>query len=78
MKNCLVLFFIYLFLEGVLRKWVIPGVSGTLLYSIKYFLLIMIAFFYLVKRNNGLIKFRRLWIRHMQYMASLLFYRQYV
>lgn len=56
MKNCLVLFFIYLFLEGVLRKWVIPGVSGTLLYSIKYFLLIMIAFFYLVKRNNGLIK----------------------
>lgn len=27
MKNCLVLFFIYLFLEGVLRKWVIPGVS---------------------------------------------------
>ncbi|WP_055098318.1 hypothetical protein [Gabonia massiliensis] len=54
MKNCLVLFFIYLFLEGVLRKWIIPGVSGTLLYSIKYLLLIIIAVFYLFQRHNGL------------------------
>lgn len=56
MKKCLVLFFIYLFLEGVLRKWVIPGVSGSLLYSIKYLLLIIIAIFYLLQRHNGLIK----------------------
>lgn len=56
MKNCLVSFFIYLFLEGVLRKWIIPEVSGTLLYSIKYLLLIMIVIFYLLQRNNGLIK----------------------
>lgn len=56
MKNCLVLFFIYLFLEGVLRKWVIPGVSGTLLYSIKYLLLITISLFYLLQRHKGLEK----------------------
>lgn len=56
MKKCLIVFFLYLFLEGVLRKWIIPGVPGTLLYSIKYLLLITIAFFYLLQRHNGLEK----------------------
>lgn len=53
MPHC---FFLYLFLEGVLRKWIIPGAPGTLLYSIKYLLLITIAFFYLLQRHNGLEK----------------------
>ena len=56
MKKCLIVFFLYLFLEGVLRKWIIPGAPGTLLYSIKYLLLITIAFFYLLQRHNGLEK----------------------
>ena len=56
MKKCLIIFFIYLFLEGVFRKWIIPDVPGTLLYSIKYLLLICIAVFYLLQRHNGLEK----------------------
>ena len=56
MKKCLVIFFIYLFLEGVLRKWVIPNVPSTLLYSIKYLLLIIITILYLFQRHNGLEK----------------------
>ena len=56
MKKCLILFFIYLFIEGVLRKWILPGVSGALLYSVKYLLLLIIAVFYLFQRYNGLEK----------------------
>lgn len=56
MRKCLILFYIYLFGEGVLRKWVIPGVPGSLLYSIKYLLLLLIIILYLLQRHNGLIK----------------------
>lgn len=56
MKKYLIVFFIYLFLEGVLRKWIIPSVPGSLLYSIKYMLLMLLFILYLFKRQNGLPK----------------------
>lgn len=54
LNSAICFFLFYLFLEGVLRKWIFPGISGSLLYSIKYFLLIIIAISYILLRNNGL------------------------
>ncbi len=56
MNKCIVLFFIYIFLEGVLRKWIVPEVSSSALYSIKYVLLILISISYFFQRYNGLNK----------------------
>lgn len=47
-------FYIAIFLEGVLRKWVLPGVPGFILYTIKYILLLLIAVFYFLGRSRGL------------------------
>lgn len=52
LKILLVIFFIYIFAEGVLRKWVIPGVPGSLLYAVKYVILLSIAIVYFGKRSN--------------------------
>ena len=47
-------FYIFIFLEGVLRKWVFPGIPGFILYTIKYILLLLIAIFYLMGRSRRL------------------------
>lgn len=39
MKFFLIAFFVYIFLEGVLRKWVLPGGAGMIMYALKYGLL---------------------------------------
>ncbi len=52
LKFFLVSFFIYLFLEGVLRKWVLPGVPGIILYALKYLLLIIITIIYCSNRSK--------------------------
>ena len=52
MNQCLTLFFVYIFLEGVLRKWILPGVPGSLLYGIKYLLLLTIIGIYLSKNKS--------------------------
>jgi len=47
-------FYIIIFLEGVLRKWVFPEIPGFILYTIKYILLLCIAFCYFFSRSRGL------------------------
>lgn len=54
MNQFLILFYIYIFLEGILRKWVMPGVPGSLLYGIKYVLLVAIAIFYIARKQTGM------------------------
>lgn len=39
MKFFLIAFFVYIFLEGVLRKWVLPSGAGMIMYALKYGLL---------------------------------------
>ena len=39
MKFFLIAFFVYIFLEGVLRKWVLPAGAGMIMYALKYGLL---------------------------------------
>lgn len=56
LKYSTILFFLYLFAEGVLRKWIIPSVPGIVLYGIKYAFLVYIAIVYFRNRhylNNG-------------------------
>lgn len=54
LNSTICFFLFYIFLEGVLRKWILPEIPGSLLYSIKYVLLIIIAISYILLRNNGL------------------------
>lgn len=54
LKFFIAAFYIYIFMEGVLRKWILPGVPGSLLYTVKYLLLIIIAALYVFKRQRGL------------------------
>ena len=39
MKFFLIAFFVYIFLEGVLRKWIFPNQAGMFFYAVKYVLL---------------------------------------
>ena len=39
MKFFLIAFFVYIFLEGVLRKWIFPNQAGMFFYAVKYALL---------------------------------------
>lgn len=55
LKFFIIFFYIYIFMEGVLRKWILPGVPGSLLYTVKYLLLMIIAALYVFKRHRGLI-----------------------
>lgn len=53
-KSLLAAFYIYIFLEGVLRKWIFPSIPGFLFYAIKYLILILISLSYIIKRHKGL------------------------
>lgn len=55
LKFFIVSFYLYIFMEGVLRKWILPGIPDSLLYTVKYLLLMVIATFYVCKRHRGLI-----------------------
>lgn len=48
MKFFLIAFFVYIFLEGVLRKWVLPGGVGMIMYALKYGLLVCSYICYLM------------------------------
>lgn len=42
----LICFYTYIFLEGILRKWVLPPYTGTILYGLKYALLFIATLIY--------------------------------
>lgn len=50
-RTLTIIFYLYLFAEGVLRKWIMPSVPGVFLYSIKYIFLILLSLSYLRHRN---------------------------